>query len=103
VHFEIEIQDLPVRYRLLKIQVPDGVPVENVALDQLPSDWSEKIDVTRVFGDGWLATNSSALLTLPSAIVPETFNVLVNPAHNDAQRIVIVETAEHAIDPRLLK
>jgi RES domain-containing protein len=43
------------------------------------------------------------LLTVPSAIVPETFNVLFNPAHNDAQRIVIVETGEHAIDPRLLK
>jgi hypothetical protein len=35
--------------------------------------------------------------------VPETFNVLLNPAHTDAKRIVIVETGEHTIDPRLLK
>ena len=103
VHFEIEIQDLPVRYRLLKIQVPDDVHVERVSVDKLPADWLEKIDVTRVFGDGWLTRNSSALLVVPSAIVPETFNVLLNPVHNDAQRIVIVGTREHAIDPRLLK
>jgi hypothetical protein len=44
-----------------------------------------------------------ALLTVPSAIGPETFNVLLNPAHHDAARIVIVPAGEHAIDPRLLK
>lgn len=103
VHFEIDIQDLPVRYRLLKIHAPDDVPVERVSVDKLPSDWPEKTEATRALGDAWLATDSSALLIVPSAIVPDTFNVLLNPAHNDAKRIVIVETGEHAIDPRLLK
>ena len=103
VHFEIDIQDLPVRYRLLKIQAPDDVPVEHVSADQLPSDWPEKTDVTRALGDGWLGRGSAALLTVPSAIVPETFNVLLNPAHHDAMRITIVKSGEHAINPRLLK
>lgn len=103
VHFEIEIRDLPVRYRLWKIHAPDDVLVERVSADKLPPDWTERTDATRAFGDGWLARTSSALLTVPSAIVPETFNVLMNPAHRDAKRIVIVETGEHAIDPRLLK
>jgi hypothetical protein len=39
---------------------------------------------------------------VPSAIVPETFNVLLNPAHEDAKRVVIVHTGEYVIDPRLL-
>ena len=103
VHFEIDIQDLPVRYRLLKIDAPDDVQVERVSIEQLPADWLEKIDVTRALGDGWLKKSSAALLSVPSAIVPETFNVLLNPAHRDAKRIVIVQTGEHAIDPRLLK
>lgn len=103
VHFEIDIQDLPVRYRLLKIHAPDDVPVERVSVDKLPSDWPEKTEATRALGDAWLVTDSSALLIVPSAIVPDTFNVLLNPAHKDAKRIVIVETGEHAIDPRLLK
>ena len=54
-------------------------------------------------GDGWLAKGSAALLNVPSAIVPETFNVLLNPAHQDAKRIAIVQAGKHAIDPRLLK
>ena len=103
VHFEIDIHDLPVRYRLLKIQAPDDVQVDRISVDELPSDWPEKIDVTRALGDGWLATGSAALLTVPSAIAPETFNVLLNPDHHDAKRITIVDTGEHALDPRLLE
>ncbi len=100
---EIDIQDLPVRYRLLKIQVPDDVEFERVSVDDLPKDWPERTEVTRALGDGWLTKGSTALLSVPSAIVPETFNFLLNPAHQDAKRIVIVQTGEHAIDPRLLK
>jgi RES domain-containing protein len=103
VHFEIDIQDLPVRYRLLKIEAPDDVQVERVSVEQLPPDWPEKTEVTRTLGDGWLTLGSAALLSVPSAIVPETFDVLLNPAHRDAKRMVIVQTGEHAIDPRLLK
>jgi RES domain-containing protein len=103
VHFEIDIQDLPVRYRLLKIEAPDDVQVERVPVDRLPTEWPERTDVTRALGDGWLTTGSTALLNVPSAIVPETFNVLLNPTHKDAKRIVIVQAGEHAIDRRLLK
>jgi RES domain-containing protein len=103
VHFEIGLQDLPVRYRLLKIEAPNEVHVEHVSPDQLPADWPEKTELTRALGDGWLARDAAALLSVPSAIVPETFNVLVNPAHQEAKRIVIVQAREYAIDPRLLK
>jgi RES domain len=68
-----------------------------------PADWPEKTETTRALGDAWLARDSAALLLVPSAIVPETFNVLLNPTHKDAERIVIVQTGDYAIDPRLLK
>jgi RES domain-containing protein len=103
VHFEIDIQDLPARYRLLKIEAPDDVQVESVSVNRLPIDWPARTEVTRGLGDGWLTKGSAALLTVPSAIVPETFNVLLNPAHQDTKRIVIIQADEHAIDPRLLK
>ncbi len=103
VHFEIDIQNLPVRYRLLKIEAPDDVRVDSVSVDHLPADWPERTDVTRTLGDGWLTKGSAALLSVPSAIVPETLNVLLNPAHQDAKRVIVVHSGEHAIDSRLLK
>jgi RES domain-containing protein len=103
VYFEIEIRDLPVRYRLLKIDVPDDVQVARVPASALPRDWAERPEVTRAIGDAWIASTSTALLTVPSALVPETFNVLLNPAHPDAARIVVLNATEHVIDPRLLE
>jgi RES domain-containing protein len=88
---------------LLKIEAPDDVHIERVSGDQLSGDWPERTELTRALGDGWLTRGSAALLTVPSATVPETFNVLLNPAHQEAKRIVIVQTGEHAIDPRFHK
>ena len=102
VHFEIDVRDLPVRYRLLKLDAPDDMKVERVSLDHLPTDWVETIAVTRASGDAWLAENRSPLLMVPSAVVPETYNVLLNPAHPDAGRIVIARVSDHIIDARLL-
>lgn len=103
VHFEIELTDLPARYRLLRVGVPDAVNMERVDSARLPADWPSRTDATRAVGDDWLQGGSSALLIVPSAIVPRTFNVLLNPAHADAARIAVAEITEHAIDPRLVK
>ena len=103
VHFEMEIHDLPARYRLLKIRAPDDVPSEDVSRNHLPADWVENSAATRAVGDEWLENGRSLLLIVPSAIVPETFNVLLNPGHEDAKRVRIIGGSEHMIDPRLFK
>jgi RES domain-containing protein len=103
VHFEIEIRDLPARYRLLKLEAPDDMEVEQVSREQLPADWIENTDVTRAAGDAWLAGSQSPLLLVPSAVIPETYNVLLNPAHSNADRIVVAHVSDHVIDPRLLR
>jgi RES domain-containing protein len=103
VHFEIEIRDLPARYRLLKVNVPDDLRVERVSLTGLGSDWIEDTLATRAIGDTWLTRATTPLLAVPSAVVPETSNVLLNPAHPDASRIVIVQSTDHVIGPRLVR
>ena len=103
VHFEIDLRDLPKRYRLLKLEAPGDLGVAQVTIADLPERWIERTDATRAVGDTWLAARRSPLLAVPSAIVPETLNVLLNPAHQDARRIVVTQIGHHALDPRLLK
>ena len=100
VHFEIDVRHLPARYRLLKLDAPDNLDVEVPA--DLPPDWLERTDLTRVAGDRWLQKGRAPLLRVPSAVVPETFNVLLNPGHQQAGRVVVMQVSEHVIDPRLL-
>ena len=102
VHVEIDVRDLPTRYRLLKLRAPDAL-VEDLLATELPTDWLEHIDRTRAIGDRWLQAGRSALLRVPSAVVPETFNVLLNPRHAHAGQIELAQVSEHALDPRLLK
>jgi RES domain-containing protein len=103
VHFEIEIGALPARYRLLKVNVPDDLQVDRVSPTDLGPDWVEDIQATRAIGDTWLTRAVTPLLAVPSAVVSETSNVLLHPAHADARRIVIVQSTAHVIDPRLVR
>ncbi len=57
----------------------------------------------RAIGDQWQRAGGSAILEVPSAIVPEECNYLLNPAHPHFQNIAIGEVEKFYFDPRLLK
>jgi RES domain-containing protein len=67
----------------------------------LPKDWQLQLEVTRDLGTAWLASNESVLLRVPSAIVPETVNLLFNPSHKQARRFRIAEVFSYPFDHRL--
>lgn len=95
---------MPRSYKLLEIQVPDDVGIERVEeWAKLPKGWPKKLSVTRALGDQWLDRNSSALLQVPSALVPHTANFLLNPLHKDAARILIASVSRQGLDRRLLQ
>lgn len=101
VHLELAPDDLPLRYRLLAIELPDDLPGGRIEPATLPPGWTEDVASTRARGDAWLAAGRTARLDVPSALVPETWNILLNPAHPDAARARIVTIGEHPLDARL--
>ena len=104
VHLELNPTSLPKFYRLLKAQAPDGLPVHTITSSELQEgNWIRDQITTRTIGDEWLASKSSALLRVPSAIVPETFNLLLNPEHVDAAQVHVLWHSEYPWDERLLK
>jgi len=74
-------------FHFVKLEVPDELGIERVEEGQLPPDWSRRIDLTRAWGDRWLREERSAVLLVCSVLVPETYNVLINPRHADATRV----------------
>ena len=55
------------------------------------------------WGTNWLASALSVLARVPSIIVPEEFNVLVNPLHQDASKIRARKVRKWFYDARLKK
>ena len=103
VHMELDAEDRPERFQLLKIEVPDAASREVLNITSLPSSWSEDLTVTQEIGDQWLSSQHSLLLQVPSVLVPETANVLANPLHPEANSLKIVGIYEHPFDTRFYR
>lgn len=70
----------------------------------LPADWREQPPPpsTMTIGDRWAREVRSAVLEVPSVIIPSEVNYLLNPAHPDFGKIEIRKAEPFAFDPRLL-
>lgn len=89
---------------LVKMEVPDHIWDARSTLDTKTLDvtWvSEPAGAASISaGDQWLDLSSSALLLVPSVLIPEEFNVLINPAHPDATAISATVVRQYIYDPR---
>jgi RES domain-containing protein len=103
VHLELDSADLPSSYKLLKSEAPDGISIISVQQSDLAETWGEDLIITRTIGDEWLASNNSALLKVPSAIIPETYNFLLNPNHPQAAEVKVLSHVEYPWDHRLFQ
>lgn len=72
-------------------------------LATLPAHWNHDEDATRRIGGRWRKHGSSScLLVVPSAILPEESNFVLNPEHPDAKRLRLATERRFAFDPRLI-
>lgn len=96
---------LPLNRFLVEIDVPDDVwtsaEVETVGGLEIGWDAEPAGHVSVDFGSTWIASNRSAILRVPSVIVAEEENVLINPAHPNAGRITARKIRRWLYDPRL--
>jgi len=92
--------DVPPSFTLLKISGAD-LPFEEIELGRLDRDWPDRVETTRELGSSWLKRGGEALLRVPSALVPETANYLLNPLHKDAGGFSIEGSFVFPFDARL--
>lgn len=101
VHY-LRAGTLPFNRFLVHIEVPEAVWQARQLLGPVPGGWDAipaSLSASRA-GDGWIATASSALLVVPSVIVPDECNVLINPRHADAAAITAGTVRRWQYDPR---
>lgn len=96
---------LPLNRYLVRIDIPDSTWAKRMelTLDTAPGGWdSLPAGFTSVnHGDQWLVSQSSAVLVVPSIVVPEEQNVLLNPAHQDAAAFTSTTVRKWLYDTRL--
>jgi len=99
------ISQLPLNRFLVRLEVPYDVWAarQEETRATLPVGWSAvpegKVSLDR--GDAWLVGGKSALLLVPSVVVPEEANVLLNPKHGDAKRVTAAKIRGWFYDGRI--
>jgi RES domain-containing protein len=104
VFANVEPVALRARYVVIGAQWEEAI-TERARVADLPRNWREFPAgmATAAFGDRWLRDARSAVLAIPSVIIPAETNYLLNPAHPDFHRIRIGEPQPYEFDPRLLR
>ena len=99
----IDAEDAPDDLVALRLHVPDGATELLYEPAALPAEWRSALPPPecQAIGDHWARSDKHLLLRVPSVLVPEEFNVLVNPTHPDAARIRISASRSFSYDLRL--
>lgn len=102
VHLDLS-EDLPTDRFYVEIEIPDEITIQEVRIEDLPEDWFSKPPtiITQTIGDDFVLQNESAILKVPSSIIPQESNYLVNPNHLDAKKIKVISTSSMNFDSRL--
>lgn len=102
VHLDVS---LPMNRYLVAVTVPMDIWEARLidTADTMPVGWeAQPASMTsHEVGDAWLKGLSTALYQVPSVVVREEYNVLINPKHPDASRITARKIRQWHYDPRL--
>jgi RES domain-containing protein len=100
VHAGPEGEGIP--YVLCRIEIPKRL-IEIVDPNNLPPDWRQTppSSTTQMIGAEWARSQRSAVLRVPSVIVPEDFNYLINPLHAACKKLGAITKQDYVLDSRL--
>ncbi len=95
-------EDLPTDRYFVEIDIPDDIEIAEISPEDLPFDWDAKPPsvTTQYIGDDFVYQEFAAVLKVPSAIISQEFNFLINPSHPDAKKVTIVSSEKMAFDKR---
>jgi len=98
----LDSADLLDRYALFEVVIKESL-IRNTDPEKLPRNWKRNPPPAplQAIGDSWALTKSSAVLRVPSALVPGEDNFLLNPAHPDFRELRIGKPLAFHFDPRL--
>ncbi|MGH9409734.1 MAG: RES family NAD+ phosphorylase [Vicinamibacterales bacterium] len=89
----------------IAVDIESNVPIQTVDVAALPALWRTypAPPMLAQIGERWLRASTSAVLSVPSAVIPSERNFILNPAHADFDRLTIRPAEPFRFDPRMWK
>lgn len=96
-----QFKDYAIALDMLSIQLPANIVINEINLKKLKKGWIEDYGYTAFIGDEFIKDKQNLLLKVPSAVITDECNYLINPLHTDFKKIKILETRSFKTDERL--
>lgn len=89
---------------LFRVDIPQQL-IHTPSRNELPNQWNRipAGKISQVFGDSWIVSRTSPVLRVPSVVVPQEFNYVINPQHDLFDKINISEPRSLPLDSRFYK
>ena len=98
-------ENIPNNLLLIKTEIPDGIGIHTIPQKVLVKGWdsfpfaSETVN----YGTSFLRAKEHLALRVPSVIIPDEYNIILNPLHPDIQACKVISTIPFRFDRRALK
>jgi len=94
---------LPKDFKLISIELPEHCGLIEINQDDLPDNWKQYTfsTITQKIGNEWARQADALIMKVPSVVVEEEFNFLVNPLHPDFKYVSIAGIKAFEFDLRL--
>ena len=98
----VNIEDIPRALSITTFEIETENILE-IPMTDLPGNWmtSPAPSSTKDFGTILLEKKRHPIIKIPSAIVPDEFNFLINPAHSESVGFRIIDVKDFVYDVRL--
>lgn len=100
VNYNSTLMSIRPIYHLIEIQIPENA-ITQIDNSVLKKNWQHDIEYTQYIGDQFLLSQSALALKIPSAVIPEEYNYLINPMHNEFKKIKVASNKVYGLDNRL--
>lgn len=94
---------LSLNFSVMQINIPDSLAITTVNLKDLPVNWDqfENMHLMQKLGDKWIEECKTTVLKVPSSIIHDEFNYLINPSHPDFKKIKLEAVKPFLFDDRI--
>ncbi len=96
-----QFQDFKQALCLIHLSIPDAIVIKEIKMSKLKTEWVDDYSYTKFMGNEFIKSTSNLILKVPSAVVNEEHNLLINPLHSDFKKVKIVKTINFRTDKRL--
>ncbi len=90
-------------FKMIIIDIPSKIEISILDIDMLQEGWRDFKDYShcQILGDKWYQESKTVALKIPSAVLQESYNYMLNTKHKDFKHIKIIAITRLIPDERL--